>query len=69
MAAPAIRKVAKLWILLSFSPTALSTFNLSGSRGASSAAAQTRILTGERTLCPDGSGSQMFGYIQVSPLT
>ncbi|KAF4689451.1 hypothetical protein FOZ60_001636 [Perkinsus olseni] len=66
MAAPAIRKVAKLWILLSFSPTALSTFNLSG---ASSAAAQTRILTGERTLCPYSTGSQKFGYIQVSPLT
>ncbi|KAF4740991.1 hypothetical protein FOZ62_023874, partial [Perkinsus olseni] len=43
------------------------TYRLSS--GASSAAAQTRILTGERTLCPDGSGSQKFGYIQVSPIT
>ncbi|KAF4667104.1 hypothetical protein FOZ61_008683 [Perkinsus olseni] len=43
------------------------TYKLSS--GASSAAAQTRILTGERTLCLDGSGSQKFGYIQVSPIS
>ncbi|KAF4679853.1 hypothetical protein FOZ60_014455 [Perkinsus olseni] len=69
MTAPAIRKAVKLWILLSFSPTALSISNLSDSRGSPSNSAQPRMLTGKRTLCPDGSGSQKFGYIEVSPIT
>ncbi|KAF4682982.1 hypothetical protein FOZ60_009789 [Perkinsus olseni] len=69
MTAPAIRKAVKLWILLSFSPTALSISNLSDSRGSPSNSTQPRMLTGRRTLCPDGSGSQKFGYIEVSPIT
>ncbi|KAF4734741.1 hypothetical protein FOZ63_010289, partial [Perkinsus olseni] len=69
MAAAPIRKAVTLWILLSFSPTALSIANLSDSRGAPPAARQARMLTGERTLCPYSTGSQKFGYIQVSPLT
>ncbi|KAF4681037.1 hypothetical protein FOZ60_012636 [Perkinsus olseni] len=37
--------------------------------GALSDARQARMLAGERTLCPYSTGSQKFGYIQVSPLT
>ncbi|KAF4719018.1 hypothetical protein FOZ63_000806 [Perkinsus olseni] len=65
MTVPAIREAIKLWILLLFSPTALNISDLSDSRDS----IQARMLTGKRTLCPDGSGSQKFGYIQVSPIT
>ncbi|KAF4681205.1 hypothetical protein FOZ60_012454 [Perkinsus olseni] len=60
-----IREAVTLWILLSLPPTALSIANLS----ALSDARQARMLAGERTLCPYSTGSQKFGYIQVSPLT